>query len=421
MGLIAEWLTQELQRHPVPLRVMLRLLDKLTPDAINGRVAIKSDAVREVFERPDEFLMGYLNAPKLKLGNFLLGMDPGPTHAHEKALLKAALASSLGEFPTIVAYESEIAARRVADSARASGKLELVTEFVEPPFVRSLAQYFGIPVRGLRCDAIDTAPGDRTLAMIIRKLGGTIASSHPAPFGLEALATRVAGPFKAHLREAVRRHRDGTILERMEPAPAGRAALAPERSVIGQLLAHAAFPDGDEGVVRSVGGMLSASAGFPKAFAHVLHELLKRPHELKIFAQAARASDEATLHAYVREALRFRPVFPILVRYCPHAAAMHSAPATVPAQTTLPLFPLGAMFDPARVVEPERFMPGRPENVYALFGGGPRVCIGQPLIMQLFLPTFRALLTALPELLDAKPGRLVYDGAVIASYELRLP
>jgi cytochrome P450 len=419
MGLITELLTQEIQRHPVPLRVMLRLFDKLVPAPLNGRVAIKANAVREVFARPDEFLMGYLNAPKLKLGPFLLGMDPGPTHASEKAQLQAALDASLSEFSAFVAYESDTAAQRLAASFRETGKLDLVSDFVEPVFVRSLAHYFGIPLRGLHTDCVDAEPGVNTLVIIIRKLGSTIASSHPAPFGLEKLATRLAEPFKAHLQDAVRAHRDRSIVGRVEPAPPGVSPLAPDRTVIGHLLAHASFSDGDDGVVRSVGGMLSASAGFPKAFAHVMHELLMRPHELTAFAKAAAASDERTLHAYVKEALRFRPVFPLLVRYCPHSTAVHSADATIPAGSTVPFFPLGAMFDPSSVERPEQFIPGRPDDVYAIFGGAPRACIGRPLMMALFLPMFRALFGSVPEILSAKPGQLRYDGASIDSYELR--
>jgi cytochrome P450 len=107
------------------------------------------------------------------------------------------------------------------------------------------------------------------------------------------------------------------------------------------------------------------------------------------------------------------------VRYCPRSTAVHSADGTIPAGSTLPFFPLGAMFDPASVERPKEFIPGRPDDVYAIFGGGPRICIGRALMMQLFLPMFRALFNAMPEILDAKPGQLRYDSASIDSYELR--
>ena len=418
MGLV-DWFTQEIQRHPHGLRFALRWLDALAPRAVAGRAAISGKAVREVFERPDEFLMGHLNKPKLKLGDFLLGMDPGPAHSHEKPQLQAALDAVLPLFAAIVTAESEQSAQRAAQIWRQTGELDLVTQYAEPTFVLSLAHAFGLPVRGLHCAALATEPGLPTLALVIRKLGTTIASAHPAPFGLEAIANEIAQPFKRHLSDAVVAYRDGSIPSKVEPLPNGLAPLVPTGSVIGHLIAHGNFHDGDVGIVRSVGGMLSASAGYPKAFSHALHELLARPAALNAFMHAADVNDRGQLHAYVKEALRFRPVFPLLVRFCPHATSVRSDNGAVAAGATLPFFPLSAMFDPANVHQPEQFVPGRPDANYWLFGGAPRVCIGQALIMEMFLPMFRALFAAIPQLANSKPGELRYDGASMKHYVVR--
>ena len=418
MGQFADWFTQEIQRHPYALRTTLRWLDTLAPRALVGRAAIHSSTVREVFERPSEFLMGYLNQPKLKLGNFLLGMDPGPMHEKEKLQLIAALDASLDAFPRVVAAEAEQAAHHLCAAWSRSQRIDLIAEFVEPVFVRSLAHYFGIPIQGLHCEALATAPGERTLAQVIRKLGTTIASSHPAPFGLEKTANAIAPVFRQHLMNAVIAHRNGTIADKVDGIAGGLTPLAPDRTVIAHLIAASDLDDGDAGIVRCVGGMLSASAGYPKAFAHALHELLARPEQLAGFVRATLDDDRPAAHAYVKEALRFRPVFPLLVRYCPHATQLRSDAADVPAQATLPLFPLSAMFDPSAVRDPEHFIAGRPEDSYWLFGGAPRVCIGRRLIMDMFMPMFRALFSAVPQLQQAKPGELHYDGAGIDRYVL---
>jgi cytochrome P450 len=387
---------------------VLWLARAIAPGAAARRAALSARAVRDVFVRPNDFLMGYLNAPKLKLGPFLLGMDPGPRHAREKAELKRALEASVGDMPAIVAEESAIVLNRLAQRGQ-SGTIDLAADYAEPVFVRSLARCFGLPLDVPNNESFDVDDGEKTLALYIRTLGATIGSSHPAPFGLEQLAKDVAPGFRQYLEQAV---------SGQQPSDA---------TIIGRLLAakqqpNAEFPQNVADIVRSVGGMLSAGAGFPKAFANAVHELLARA-QMDGLRAAVAAGDEALVKAYVREALRFRPVFPMLVRYCPRATRLpvgggcpHSV--DIAAGSGLPFFPLGAMFDSAEVERPEEFIVGRPDHVYFLFGGAPRSCIAEPLIMEFFLPMFAALFRAVPRLSDAPPGRFRYDGAGLESYVL---
>jgi hypothetical protein len=170
--------------------------------------------------------------------------------------------------------------------------------------------------------------------------------------------------------------------------------------------------------------MLAAGAGFPKAYANAVHELLLHKQLGNVHAAVARR-DERLVQAYVREALRFRPVFPMLVRFCPRATRIGEGSDAHPhievqAGASLPFFPLAAMFDSGRVERPDDFIVGRPADAYHVFGGSPRSCIAEQLIMKFFLPMFEVLFRVVPEILDRDlpPGRFRHDGAGLESYRL---
>lgn len=411
MPILSEWFPLFLQRHPTLVRNSVRALQAVRPKAVSYLVT-GAKAVHEIFDRPEDFLMGYLNAPKLKLGPFLLGMDPGAQHRDERALLVDALRDLPGA-PGLRAFvrdESRRWAQHLAQTPPGKA-IELASGYAEPVFVRALGRCFGVPVDSARSRHLRSREDSSALGLLVRTLGMTIASTHPAPFGLEALADDVAVEFRAHLQEAIALHRQGG---------AGVPSEIHPDTVMGRLVAR---QHSDNDIVRWVGGMMSASAGYPKAFSHALHELI-RHEKLSEFAQAVRDGDERLVHGYIREALRFRPVFPFLIRYCPRSAQLCDPPPDArrefAAGERIKFSPLTAMFDRDRFVQPEEFNPERPAELYSLFGGGSRICIGQEFIMSLFLPMFDALFDARPDLIDhARPCRLRYDGFAIERCEVR--
>lgn len=409
----------EVQRRPWLLRKGLGVATRVLPRPLAQHFVVSADGVRETFARPEDFWMGYLNAPKLKLGRFLLGMDPPyRDYFREKQATVATLTHLPEQISRFASVEAELVAEQLARALQQGGTLELATSYAEPVYTRALAHCFGVPSQGEVCPRFEPFPNREPLARYIQIFGSTIGSDHPAPGGLEARAVDAAPWFNKHLQAAVRAHREGKI-DKLLPKAAG-VTLAPADTVMGQLLQQAPFEDGDAGVVRCVAGMMSASAGFPRAFASVLHELLARPEHLRGFAVAVLAQDEARVHGYVREALRFRPVFPVLVRHCPFKTKLKASGAAFGNSQTVPFYPVAAMFDPLRVDHPEVFNPQRPESVYFLFGGEPRECIGKPMMMKLFMPLFSSLFRYLPRLLDARPGRFKYDGPAVKAYELQL-
>ena len=406
-----------LQRHPGVLRTGLTLAQRILPRRASRQLIVSQSAVAETFRRAEVLQMGHLNAPKLKLGTFLLGMDPpDERYAFEKQALTAALVEAPVLAARFARVDAEHTARALA-SQRTGHALELGASYAQAVYARALGHAFGVPARGAPCPGFGSKQDPEPLARYIQVLGGTIGSDHPAPFGLEGRALEVAPYFREHLIHALAAHRDGSIRAHL---PSYASAPAPQvaQTVLGQLLATHPFRDGDEGILRNVAGMLSASASFPYVFSSILHELLRRPEHMRRFARALIDGDEAQVLAYAREALRFRPPFPMLVRFCPHHARLAATSAVLERGAQVPFFPAAAMFD---VERPHELDVARPESSYFLFGGAPRECVGKDLITSLFMPLFRGLALHLPEVFEAAPGRFRFAGPTLAGYTLELP
>jgi cytochrome P450 len=396
------------------MRLFLRTLGR-------NKVVASYAAVADIFDRPADFQNGYTIAPKAKLGTFLLSLDVGPRHTREKRALKRAIEKPFERFAQIAERESWA---MVATLAGGPGEtIELGSTFAERVYIRTIAQYFGVPLEGWHSKHLDTTDSERTLALFIRMLGATIGSSaSPAPFGLEELAGLLSREFEAQLAEVLGQHcpthPESVIGYLVDPRPDPSDEREPR-----EILEDAKFVQQD-GLARSIGGLMCAGAGFPKAFCHALHELLSHG-KLRELAEHARepeldpAAWQALVRAYVLEALRFRPVFPALQRYCPRSASV--AGREIAAGSTVVFSPLGAMFDRTHVDRPDEFRPGRPDDNYFVFGGGPRACLGQNMMLSLFPPMLLALLRTFPGLARAAPGTFEYDTTALESYRLRLP
>ena len=419
MGWTSEWLSRTLQRRPAVLRALVRFSESIRP---GGVIVGRASEVRDIFDRTHDFQVGITIAPKTKTGPFLLSMDEGPRHSQEKRALVAAINGPFENFARIAARESQLIAAEVATRASRGGTIDLASDYAERVFIRTLAEYFGLPIEGWRSAHLNVPPGDapegeRTLALYIRYLGATIGSgSSPAPFGLEALAVAIAEDFTQQLTPKI-------AAQKANPQPG---------TVLGSLFAASELENDvgadaryvqEDGLTRSIAGLLSAGASFPKAVANVLYELAQRN---LLGGLVEKATDpgvtpdawKAFIEPYVLEALRFRPAFPVLARYCPRSVAL--AGREVAAGSAVVFSPLAAMFDPELVDRPEEFIPGRPADTYLIFGAGPRACIGKQMMLGLFPPLLRELFTQMPKIASAAPGTFRYDGAALEHYWVTL-
>ena len=196
---------------------------------------------------------------------------------------------------------------------------------------------------------------------------------------------------------------------------------------------------GDQEVTsRNVAALvMTGSAVVTKAFCHAFEQLLRHEEALPVAVRAARAGDRVRVGQLLIEALRFNPVFPVLPRYCVRPATIAAGTPReieVPAGANVVVAPIGAMFDPEAVEEPERFgfardlqlnpetstldwrygtRPDGSPGVYMLFGGGEHWCLGDQMAVAELASMGVALLTRLD---NPRPtGSLRYDGSAVAS------
>jgi cytochrome P450 len=239
-----------------------------------------------------------------------------------------------------------------------------------------------------------------TLAQWLRKVGCLIAMATPAPPPFEENGIRLGKELSDFLLTQAKR----------------TTAAGPNRFV--SVMANLCGTDlgRPEDMARSVGVLMLAGTTTVKAITLALHELLLRPEERLRVIYAARRGAEAEVHQYTLEALRFRPVFPMLLRYSPRDAvvAAHTEHAArIPAGATVIVSPMTAMFDPEVVECPKQFVPGRPKDVYLHFGHETQhTCIGKYLAQT----AMRVVLTHLFAERHMHAGSIAYDGAAIAGY-----
>ncbi len=152
--------------------------------------------------------------------------------------------------------------------------------------------------------------------------------------------------------------------------------------LVGRALAlQASRPEFSDLAIRNnlVGIIIGAIPTLSKASVFALDVLLSRPEALAGARAAAKSSDDATLGAYIFEALRFNPINPVIYRRANHDATI--AASTLRARriskgTMVFAANLSAMFDPLKIDNPRDFRIDRPWDNYLLWGYGFHECFG---------------------------------------------
>lgn len=148
--------------------------------------------------------------------------------------------------------------------------------------------------------------------------------------------------------------------------------------------------------------------------AKVLDYLLDQPKLLDSAITAAHSGSLDDVRGYVYEALRFKPQAPSLIRRTDKdtvLAAGTDHATTIPANTTVIVALMSAMFDADAFPAPQEFNPARPERNYLHFGSGMHQCFGR-YINRLQLPIIVRAILRLPGLRRAAgaDGVMQFDG-----------
>lgn len=372
-------------------------------------VVARRDAVVAAFRRSGTF-SNTAHAPNLVAGAFSIGMQDGPRYRNERATLEAMLLppGDLGRTCAGVTRQW-IEARQQGGAA---GRFDLVDDYLAPLIWRTMKDCYGdagdVLASG-HLDATAAQDAEKQLFLNLRHVASHLVVGGVATARVQCRA-EAAG---AALNQCVHAQKD------------------PVRQAFSSRL-----PDRLEAAIHrnAVGLMWVSHPVAVQAGVHLMLELIQREEwHLKLRQQVAEAGEKAwqdgTLHRHIRlvilELLRFRPVFPVVVRDVPRTTCFEAGgerPAKVKAGRSMKLMVIGAMFDPAAVDRPGDFLPYRTwrdeDDRYMVFGHGDRKCPGSEHALEMLTSLLLGLLM-LPRLCRlAGRKAMVYDGPAAAHLHL---
>jgi cytochrome P450 len=424
--------------HPGLFLVPFAVLRRLRPIAKVGNLMVvtKDCDVREVLDRFDDFTMHEVLGPGMPWGPFMITIDWRQQHDLERKLMQSAVKVD-ADVAAIKSAAKRVAGRLIDEAgsaAGARGEIDVVAGLIEPVMVEVAADYFGIRRFG---------SGDPTMAQIYRHLASLIMVRPPE--GSHDLAASLAS-IDAVTAELVR-----IIREKQAIVAAGKIGADLGDDLISRLVALLAKSGGqppwfDADWIKRYAIGLAATGGatIVRATTHTVDQLLAHPEGLAIARERARLLNDAEaeqnrlagmpgtpkdkidaagqaveeararLRQVIYEALRFRPMLQLLVRYVPRETVLAKGTRrmrTAPPGSTVLAAPLAAMFDPERFEHPWHFVPDRDLASYIHFGYGLRECFGRYVA-----EVIRGLLR-LPDLKRAsgRRGRVGYEGPAAKS------
>jgi cytochrome P450 len=362
----------------------LVLSRKLVTAYVNTGTAIvtRREDVTDVLARDADF--GVVYGPRMEMitggENFFLGMQDTPRYTRDVSNMR--LAMRRDDVAQRVKPILDSVALDLVDRAR--GQIDVPQQLTQPAAARLLADYFGTP-----------GPSEPLIAEWTTTLFWYLFIDLKADPLLDARAAADAAAFRAWL--------DGHIATR-------KADGETRDDVLGRCLAMQAggMPGmTDKDIRNNLIGLLIGELPTLSATANLaLDELLDRPQAFADACAAARNDDEAALAAHIFEALRFRPLNPVIYRRAMRDAwiargrlrARHVREGTMVMASNL-----SAMFDPIAIPDPASFRTDRPWETYMLWGYGMHACFGQHIN--------RAALPAMLKPLLARPGLRRASGA----------
>jgi cytochrome P450 len=322
----------------------------------NGTAFVTRRAdVLDVLSRDEDF--GVVYGPRMDAitggENFFLGMQDTPRYARDVSNMRLAVRRE--DVPAIVA--PFMAATAEALVAAAPGRIDVPQQLTQPAAARLLDHYFGTP-----------GPSEAEMIDWTTSLFWYLFLDLQADPAFDAEAGKKVAAFRAWM--------DAHIAAR-------KAEGGTRDDVLGRCLSMQAggLPGmADTDIRNNLIGLLIGELPTTSAAANLaLDELLDRPDALAGAQAAAQAGDDALLAAHIFEALRFRPLNPLIYRRALRDAWVAEGrmrARRIKAGTMVMASNLSAMFDPLAISSPTRFRTDRPWETYILWGYGLHACFG---------------------------------------------
>jgi cytochrome P450 len=398
-----------LNRHPGVLRAIGALLRFLPSMAGRFGLVVRASAVKSVLTRPESF-SNTAHEPNMVAGDFMIGMDPGPTYAADRALLE----SRFGSLHVRTDADGEAQALAPALCARlrqpeANASFDLIDDYLMWVAFRAIQPVFGSAAyevaAGAGGDTEDRGLQHQYL-LEIRYVAGQLLAGDLSTLRVQRRADVCADSLRARIK-GVR----GDI-EKAWHVSISSADI--ERNAVG--LAWISHP-------------VTVQSG-----ALVVQELLSRPEiyrNLRSMSQKIGKTDVWTdndfrnvVRDHVLELMRFRPIFPLLARDVPRDTEFETGGrknAQCRAGGKLAIWSIAAMFDSRAVSDSGRFCPHREwqdeEFRWMMFGYGDRHCPARHYAVEIITSALIGLLT-LPELQLA--DAITYDGPLMSRMRMRV-
>jgi len=290
------------------------------------------------------------------IGPFVFSQDITPLYDHDISAMRLVVRrDDLGRVHDIVSTH----AAGIVDKLAGGGTFDIVQPLTRTVPLRVAAEYYGF-----------AAPDDATMQRWARTCFHEFFVNLDNNPDIRAAAVASGEAMRAWLTDLI---------------AARRNESAGTDDVLGRLLAQqCAGPDigcDDEGVVRTMMGLVVGMVETTsQAAVQALLVLAARPEGLAAAAAAARSNDDDLLADLVFEALRFRPVNPLVVRvmnedYRPGAGEPYAQ--VIPQDAVVFALTWSAMFDDRVLDAPTAFHPGRPDSHYLHFAAGRHACFGR--------------------------------------------
>jgi cytochrome P450 len=439
--------------HPTAWRLFFAALRKWRPIAFVGNLVFVANArdVCEVLDRMEDFTIADALAPNMPWGPFMLGIDCPEQHKKERYFLKSVVLSTDVEavrcsaattdrqvltkdgesdsgpstinviadlcepvvVDMMVSTDAEAVRCRAAtkcrevltkngESGSGPSTINVVADLCEPVVVDMIQSYFGVPDMGKK------NPKGKNMAAILGDVASFFLLIPPRgsqPW-LEAIES-IASLTKA-VDERIKCQRDWVKAHsKTDPRPYDLLTrLLVEESKDGSPRTFL----NEDWIRRYITGLAVFGGGtITRATTHAIDQLLRNSEHLdsarkiadqiekNVLEQPDLKSKRDSLRQIIYEALRFRPMLPLLVRYTPRdtlIAKGFSHARLVPGGKTVIAAPIAAMFDPKEFHEPALFKCNRSLNKYVHYGpdGGRRRCFGEYVADVLIVEIISALL-----------------------------
>lgn len=314
--------------------------------------------VEEIFHRELVFSVGpYLPRMMGVIGPFVLSQDITPRYDHDISAMRLAIRrEDVGRVRARVAETAEAIVDRLAAGG---APFDIVRPLTRTVPVLTARDYLGV-----------FAPHDAQMMDWARACFREFFVNLANRPEMRAPAVAAGAELMDRIAELMGRR---------------RASGAEIDDVLGRLLAQQRAGEGhgfdDEGVCRTLAGFITGMVETTsQAAVHALLSLFAHPDRLAEASAAAREDRDEDLAALVFEALRFRPVNPLVERlvredYLLGAGARHAT--LIPKGATVFALSWSAMFDERVLEAPEEFRPGRPASHYLHFATGRHTCFGK--------------------------------------------